>query len=326
MIAAPSCLDIPPPLESLREAPQPARAGTIRIGTASWTDRTLLDSGTFYPPAVRTPEQRLRYYARHFSMVEVDASYYALPSTQTARAWLERTPGDFLFGLKAHAALTQHPFEPRRLDRDLQAALATPARRAERLYPRELPDAVLDLVWERFLAIARILQAGGKLGYVLFQMPPWFRPTPESIAYLEHVGARTRGLPVAVEFRQPLWMAPSHRQRNLELLRTHDLAYVSVDEPQGTRASVPPIAEATSDRLAVVRFHGRRRATWAARGIGVTERFRYLYERDELREWGPRIHVLAKRVAITHVVMNNCYREYGVQNAKDIATLLTEPS
>jgi uncharacterized protein YecE (DUF72 family) len=204
--------------------------------------------------------------------------------------------------------------------------LPAAARRAERLYPRELPDAVLDLVWERFLAIARILQGGGKLGYLLFQMPPWFRPAPESNVYLEHLGARTRGLPVAVEFRQPLWMAERHRQRHLAFLSDQDLAYVSVDEPQGTRASVPPIAEVTTDGLAVVRFHGRRRATWAARGVGVTERFRYLYDRHELREWVPRIHALARRVETTHVVMNNCYREYGVQNAKDIATLLTEPS
>lgn len=326
MVHVPSWLEIPPPLQSLRESPQPARAGTIRIGTASWTDRSLLDSGTFYPPVVRSPEQRLRYYARHFSMVEVDASYYAIPSVQTAHAWIERTPDDFLFGIKAYAALTQHPFEPQRLDRDLQSTLPANARRAERLYPRDLPDEVLDAIWERFLAIARILQIGGKLGYVLFQMPPWFRPTQESCTYLEGIGARTSGLPVAVEFRQPLWMAEGYRQRILELLRNLGLAYVSVDEPQGTRASVPPIAEAAFDRLAVVRFHGRRRATWAVRGVGVTERFRYLYSRDELREWVPRIHALAKRVETTHVVMNNCYREYSVQNAKDIATLLTEPS
>ena len=326
MTSASSWLDNPPPLPSLREAPQPARAGTIRIGTASWTDRSLLDSGAFYPAAVRTPEQRLRYYARHFSMVEVDASYYAIPSPQTTHAWVERTPGDFLFGLKAYAALTQHPFEPRRLDRELQSAMPAATRRLERLYPRDLPAELLDAIWERFLGIARILQAGGKLGYILFQMPPWFRPTRESRDYLERVGARTSDLPVAVEFRQPRWLEERYRQRVLEFLRSHGMAYVSVDEPQGTRASVPPIAEATSDRLAVVRFHGRRAATWAARGVGVSERFRYLYSRDELREWVPRIHALAKRAVTTHVVMNNCHREYGVQNAKDIATLLTEPS
>ena len=119
-------------------------------------------------------------------------------------------------------------------------------------------------------------------------------------------------------------MGPRLRDRTLEFLRAHDLAYVSVDEPQGTPASVPQIAESTSDTLAVVRFHGRRQETWAARGVGTTERFRYLYTRDELAEWTPRIHALAKKTRDVHVVMNNCYRQYGVQNAKDVAVLLSE--
>lgn len=52
---------------------------TILVGTASWTDKTLIDSGKFYPSDCKTPEGRLRYYAQQFPMVEVDASYYAIP-------------------------------------------------------------------------------------------------------------------------------------------------------------------------------------------------------------------------------------------------------
>jgi uncharacterized protein YecE (DUF72 family) len=322
MTDATGWLDTPPPLPALCGAPEPARAGNVRIGTASWTDRTLLDSGTFYPPAVRRPEQRLRYYARHFSMVEVDASYYAIPSEQMARAWVERTPEDFLFGIKAHAALTLHPFEPRRLDAEIQASLPAHLRLARRLYVHDLPAHTVESLWQRFLAVAGILHAARKLGYVLFQMPPWFRPTADGTAYLARIAAAAEGLPTAVEFRQPLWMAERHRERTLELLRRRRLAYVCVDEPQGTRASVPPVADVTVDDLAVVRFHGRRQETWARPGVGVAERFRYLYTRDELGEWVPRIHALARRAGTVHVVMNNCYREYGVQNAKDMAALL----
>ena len=68
--------------------------GQVRVGTASWTDRTLIESG-WYPPEADTPEKRLRYYARQFPLVEVDATYYALPAEQTARAWAERTPAGF---------------------------------------------------------------------------------------------------------------------------------------------------------------------------------------------------------------------------------------
>jgi len=314
----------PPPLPSLRRGPEPARVGNIRLGTASWTERTLLDSGAFYPPSVRTPEQRLRYYARHFPVVEVDASYYALPSVRNAQAWVERTPADFIFGIKAYAALTTHPFEPRRLDKDLRADLPGQMARQPRLYPRDVPEAILEAIWERFRAALDPLHAAGKLGYVLFQMPPWFRPTRESHAYLDALEGRLAGLPVAVEFRQALWMAEERRPRTLDFLRTRGFSYVSVDEPQGTAASVPPAAEVTSASMAVVRFHGRRRETWTRPGVGTTERFRYLYTRDELAEWIPRLHALARRTRNVYAMMNNCHRESAVQNAKDLAVLLSE--
>ena len=73
--------------------------GQIEVGTASWTDRTLIESG-WYPPEATTPEKRLRYYARQFPLVEVDATYYALPNRQTAAAWVERTPASFTFNIK----------------------------------------------------------------------------------------------------------------------------------------------------------------------------------------------------------------------------------
>src|SRR5919204_5507740 len=82
--------------------------GHVRVGTASWTDRTLIESG-WYPPEATTPEQRLRYYARQFPLVEVDSAYYALPAEQTARAWAGRTPASFTFNVKAFRLLTQHP-------------------------------------------------------------------------------------------------------------------------------------------------------------------------------------------------------------------------
>ena len=315
-------LDTPPPSASLRGAPEPARIGSIRIGTASWTERTLLDSGSFYPAGINTPELRLRYYARHFPVVEVDASYYALPSVRNARAWVERTPPDFLFGIKAYAALTQHPLEPRRLDRDLQGALPPALRTQPRIYPHELPPSLVDPMWKRFLEAAATIRAAGKLAYLLFQMPPWFRAGNESRAYLEEIAARAAGFPLAVEFREPLWMAEAQRERTLDFLERNGLAYVSVDEPQHTRSSVPPVAASTSDTVAVVRFHGRRRETWAVRGVGTTERFRYAYRPDELGEWIPRLHTLARRAKNVLAVMNNCYRDNAVQNAKDLARML----
>jgi uncharacterized protein YecE (DUF72 family) len=320
--AGPAWLLAPPPATALARGPEPARVGNVRVGTASWTERTLVASGAFYPAVVNTPERRLRYYARHFPVVEVDATYYALPSARTAAAWAERTPADFRFGVKAHAALTGHPLEVARLDRDLQRELPTALRARRRVYPRDLPAAVVDELWRRFRTGLEPLEAAGKLDYLLFQMPSWFAPARASEVYLESLPVRLPGARIAVEFRQAGWMAPDRRGRTLDLLRGRGLVYVSVDEPQGTRASVPPLAETTSGVLAVVRFHGRRLDTWTRPGVGTTERFGYLYREEELAEWVPRIRALARRSRDVHVLLNNCHRESAVRNAKELAALL----
>jgi uncharacterized protein YecE (DUF72 family) len=108
----------------------------------------------------------------------------------------------------------------------------------------------------------------------------------------------------------------------MRFLREHGIAYTSVDEPQGTAASVPPVAKATSDELSVVRFHGRREETWDKPGVGVEERFKYLYSESELKEWVPKIERLARESREVHALMNNCYADYGVRNAKQLELLL----
>jgi len=319
-------LAAPPPLAALDRGPVPARVGPVLIGTASWTERTLLASRSFYPPVASTPERRLRYYAHHFPVVEVDATYYALPDVARSRAWVERTPAGFVFDVKAYAALTDHPCEPARLDADLQRALPVALRQKRRVYPRDLPAEVRDQLWVRFAAGVAPLREAGKLGYLLFQMPKWFVPAPTSHAYLEALPARLPGVSIAVEFRARGWMDGERAGRTLDVLRRHGLVYVCVDEPQGTPASVPPVAAATSDALAVVRFHGRRADTWDKAGATTTERFGYLYREDELREWTGRIRDLAGHARAVHVLMNNCYRHYAVQNAKQLAELLAAPA
>jgi uncharacterized protein YecE (DUF72 family) len=299
--------------------------GEIRVGTASWTEKTLLESGAFYPASVRTPEARLRWYAGRFGVVEIDATYYALPSARNAAAWAERTPPDFRFGVKAFAAMTGHPVEPRRLDRDLAAALPPALRAARSIEARMLPPEVVDEIWRRFRANLEPLVAARKLAYVLVQMPPWFHPSSAALDTLEAAAARLPGITCAIEFREAGWLAAPRATQTFAWLRDHGLVYVCVDEPQGTRASVPPLAEATSDALAVVRFHGRRAETWTRPGVSTTERFRYHYPRAELAEWVPRLRALARHSRSVLALMNNCYRDYATRNAQDLAELLAAP-
>ena len=300
--------------------------GTVRVGTASWTDPTLIKAGTFYPPGTTSAEARLRYYASRFPIVEVDATYYALPRQEQAGLWVERTPPDFVFNIKAHALLTGHPAQVRALPADLREAVLPEHRGKPRVYPSHLPPEAMDEVWRRFKEALLPLDSAGKLGAVLLQFPEWFVPSRASREYLLAARERLAGYQVCVEFRNRAWLATERDQeRTLGFLREHDLPLVCVDMPQGFRSSLPPLAEATSERLAVVRFHGRDPEAWA-RGTTTAERFRYLYDDSELREWVPRVARLAEEAREVHVILNNCYADYGVRNAQDLTRLLTSES
>ncbi|MFG2041800.1 DUF72 domain-containing protein [Dactylosporangium sp. NPDC048998] len=286
--------------------------GEIKVGTASWTDRTLLESG-WYPDEVTTPEQRLGYYARQFPLVEVDATYYAPPNEQTTRLWAERTPAGFTFNVKAFSLLTGHPTKVTALPKDLR-----PETGKANVYPRDLPAQAYEDVWSRFLTALDPLADAGKLGLLLFQFPPWFTIRRSNKQTLLEAAARCKPLRIAVEFRHASWFDGDNERETLDFLRTHDLPYVVVDMPQGHRSSVPPVVEATSD-LAAVRFHGHS-ARWTSKDIH--EKFGYLYSSKELTSWAPKLRSLAERTSQTHVLMNNCYSDYAQRNAAELIDLL----
>jgi len=288
--------------------------GKILVGTASWTDPTLIDSG-WYPPEVKTAEQRLRYYTRQFPIVEVDATYYAPPSDTAVRAWVDRSPPGFTFNIKAFSLLTQHPTRPAALYADLRDRLPSDRKN---LYARDLPAHLVDEVWDRFLTTLQPLAEAGKLGAILFQFPQWFPIGAANKKYILECQRRCAPLPVCVEFRNRTWMDQRNQQETLDFLASYAVPYVCVDMPQGYPTSIPPVAAATAD-LAVVRFHGRT-DTWTSKD--VHERFGYRYSDRELREWAPRLRELADQTATTHVLMNNCYADYAPTNAQQLIDLL----
>ena len=306
--------------------PIPAPSGgSIRIGTASWTDPTMTASGVFYPTGADSAEERLTYYASRFPLVEVDATYYALPSRRTSELWVERTPPDFTFDIKAHALMTGQPSETRRLPKDLRTALPGELQAKPRIYAKDLPVEVRTAVWEWFVDGLEPLRESGQLGSVLLQFPRWFFTSSENRDLIVEAKDRLGDIRAAVEFRSASWFNDKNIERTLRFLEEHNLALVMVDGPQGFKSSVPAIAATTSPDLAVVRFHGRRAETWEAKGIPTVERFRYLYDRGELEEWVPRIREAASQAKDTHVLMNNCYANYGSTNARELAALLLEP-
>lgn len=294
----------------------------VRIGTASWTDPTMTAAGVFYPPEAKTAEDRLRFYASRFSVVEVDATYYALPQEQMSQRWVERTPDDFVFDIKAHALMTGQPSEIKRLPKPIREALPEELKEKSRIYAKDLPAELTDEIWTAFRAGIEPLVSTARLGAVFLQFPRWVFPSNEARAQILDARQRLGGLPIAVEFRHNSWWNEKNAERTMRFLQDNQVAYVMVDEPQGFKSSVPPVVAVTSPSLAVVRFHGRNAENWEKRDITPAERFKYLYDEDELADWAPRIQAVARKTKSTHVLMNNCYANYGTTNAAQLADLL----
>jgi len=138
----------------------------IRVGTASWTDPTLISSGRFYPDSARSAEARLQYYASQFNIVEVDSSYYALPNERNSYLWTERTPNDFVFNFKVFRIFTQHPTPPSALPKAIRNELTSEVQEKKNVYYHDLPVELVDELWKRFESALLPLDTAGKLGVV----------------------------------------------------------------------------------------------------------------------------------------------------------------
>ena len=303
--------------------PIEAGKGKVRFGTASWTDPTMTAPGVFYPRGEDSAEERLRFYASKFSVVEVDATYYALPNRRTAEAWVERTPDDFLFDIKAHALMTGQPTEVTRLPKAIKEALPAELKSKKRIYRKDVPAELLDAVYSQFCEALEPLVQSGKLGAVFVQFPKWVFPSHEARELILETRQRLE-LPIAVEFRHGSWFNEKNAERTVKFLEDNKVPYVAVDEPQGFKSSVPPVIVPTSEELAVFRFHGRNAESWEKKDITPAERFRYLYDEDELADWTPKIASVARRTKETHAIYNNCFSNYGTTNAQEAAKLLAE--
>ena len=290
----------------------------IRFGISTWSTPELAQTG-FYPRDARSAAERLRYYSSKFSVAEVDSSYHFYPSVHNMELWLGSTPDDFVFDVKAFSLLTGHPTALASLPKSIRDRYSDRIQAKGNVYPHHLPPEAIDQLWAVFGLVVDRFHRAGKLGAVLFQFPPWFNPEPDNYTYIEDCCRRIKHCHVAVEFRVGSWLA-QHKDETLEFLRKRGIALVCVDEPQGFRSSVPPVAEATSD-LAIIRFHGRNADTWEKKGIPADERFNYLYSEEELMEWVPRIKRLAETAEV-HVIFKNKHLDFPIRNVTQMKTLL----
>ncbi len=293
--------------------------GGIRIGTASWTDPEFIRAG-WYPDDVRNDaEGRLRYYAEHFPMVEVNATFYALPRAATVQAWADRTPDDFRFHVKAHQVISGHASEPARLPEPLRDLPYEPDRRGRIRTPsRQMRDAVIDSFVEAIAPLAP------KMGAVLLQLPPHVASGAATRTEIGRIIDRISPLRTAVEFRHVSWADPGEREAAAEMLAARGAAWVCVDAPRIEVASaMPPIVEVTSGELAYVRLHGRNAQTWQGSRT-VAERFDWQYSDDELGEWVGPVMDMAERAQEVAVVFNNNHGDFALRSAARFGDLLAD--
>ncbi len=270
-------------------------AGRVLIGTASWTDHA-----PFYPTGVRGKE-RLAWYARHFGYVEIDSSFYHIPTAKVTTAWAETTPPEFIFGIKAHRSMTLH----------------------ERKEGKVVPATDQQLSW--FESALKPLRDSGKLGAILYQWPPWFKPTPANFDLLVQARERHPDDQVAIEFRNREWGAPETWERVVDLLSEARLTYCCVDEPQLGSGSMSGVVVATTPQIAMLRMHGRNAHTWYRKVEKTGHRFDYFYSAQELEEVASHVRTLAEAAESVQVAVNTNNSNQGPVNALALAEILELP-
>lgn len=231
----------------------------------------------------------LELYAQRFRAVEIDSTYYRVPSRKTFESMVRRTPADFRFTAKLPGSGTHLP--------DLTA-------------PTVHDDVRL------FRHNLEPLAASGKLGCVLMQFPTSFRPSATTHEYIAALRGELTGIDVVAEFRNREWQTND----TLELLQDLGIGLVNVDQPQ-FRSLLRPSTDVTS-RIAYVRFHGRNYQNWWK---GTNEsRYDYLYRAQELTPWADRIVDIAATEQAENVLafFNNHRRGQAVRNAEMLEEML----
>ncbi|HWM12125.1 MAG TPA: DUF72 domain-containing protein [Solirubrobacteraceae bacterium] len=298
-------------------------AGRILVGTSSWADPGFIKE--WYPPKLPAG-QRLGWYAERFEAVELNASFYAVPERDTVRRWVEVTPDEFTFDVKLHRLLSRHSAGPDSLPPSLrERARTTPRGRV--VLDEELEDALIG----ELLDAIEPLESAGKLGALLLQTTPAFRPrrpgheggsrgdgrdrpddppaedqpAADRLVELEPLVAAVAPRKLALELRNRHWVEGEQLSETLAWCSERDVAFVCVDAPPGDHFSIMPAVDAvTRDDLAYVRLHGRDTHGYLT-GKSVAERFGWVYGDDELEEVAGRVRNLADQAAEVHVLFNN---------------------
>lgn len=262
----------------------------ITIGLTGWSDHASIQ---------RTRDRKLEEYASHFPVVELDTSFYAIPSEKNIFQWIEKTPDVFRFIPKAYSVLTLH-----------------------KEYKEEF--STMDEAFSAYKEAFSPMVEAGRITTFLFQFPPTFDCVKKHVNYLRYVRKQMGEWPISIEFRNQSWFSEATTENTLQFLREYAFTHVVVDQPQTPNNSVPKIVETTHQPLNFVRLHGRNYEGWL--GENVTdwraERTLYNYSEEELIELKDLVLELNKQSGNVCVIFNNNSGGHAAPNAKQLQSLL----
>ncbi|AJD91942.1 hypothetical protein JMA_26250 [Jeotgalibacillus malaysiensis] len=266
----------------------------IYIGLTGWGDHPdVYDEHS-------SKQDKLKDYAGHFPIVELDASFYAVQPERNMKKWVAETPDSFKFIVKAYQGMTGHQ-------------------------RGDIPFESKEEMFKAFrLSLTTLIEAD-KLGVVLLQYPPWFDCQKQNVDYIRYCKQQLEGLPLAVEFRNQTWYSDEFRDRTLQFLKDEELIHSVCDEPQAGEGSIPLIAESTHQGVTVFRLHGRNVAGWTKKGNENSWReVRYLYDyrEAELKDLVPVLQKLDRASDKVYVLFNNNSGGHAAANAKTMIELL----
>ncbi|HPD98534.1 MAG TPA: DUF72 domain-containing protein [Synergistales bacterium] len=289
----------------------------FRIGTCSWTDRSLLSSG-WYPDSARDAQSRLRHYSGFFDTVEVDSTFYAIPDESSFYHWASRTSPGFLFNVKAFGLFTFHTLPVSSLPAQIRPKNASQGSKIR------IGDITRDQrvgLWNAFVSRVLVLHRMERLGYILFQFPPWVTFSEKNLRWFRRIGDLAAPMRVALEVRHRSWVENENRERLLEVLREENMALAAVDEPK-LDWTVPFDWSITATWGTVLRFHGRNAPAWSKRNASVAERFNYLYDTGELEAFREASERLPDDTGRVFLMFNNCFRDNAVRNALQMRKIM----
>lgn len=261
----------------------------IRLGTSGFSFKDWV--GPVYPEGMK-PGNMIAYYENvlGFDTVEINFTYYQLPSLRSFEGMVRKTSSRFEFVVKANREMTHDMIDKKTW---------------------KIKDN--REVFEKFRYSLKPLMDNGRLGCVLAQFPVFFFPKRQNAEYLLEFKDRMESIPLVIEFRHKAWLT----ERTFESLQNNDLGYCVVDEPSLPRL-VPFVPRATSD-LGYFRFHGRN-PNWF--NVPTSERYNYLYSEQELRDFVPSVQEIDEKTDKTYCFFNNCHGGQAAMNAQAMKKML----